>query len=101
VHENKLGGPRLLSLGARRCPRLICRGAMHATISESKTMSSWDKPSSTIYLFKDASTRDVLLELLFFRGVQRRLRCGAPPSFSLTMSKAVIAAPVGPVSCDE
>jgi hypothetical protein len=35
-----LGGSRLLFSGARCCPRLICRGAMHTMAGESKTMSS-------------------------------------------------------------
>jgi hypothetical protein len=35
-----LGGPLLLSSSARRCPRLICKGAMHAMAGKSKTTPS-------------------------------------------------------------
>jgi hypothetical protein len=46
-----LGGSRLLSSGARCCPRLVCRGAMHAMAGESKTMSSRNWPSYATFLF--------------------------------------------------
>jgi hypothetical protein len=38
--ETRLGGSRLRSFGARRCPRLIFRGAMHDTAGKSKMMPS-------------------------------------------------------------
>jgi hypothetical protein len=49
--ETWRGGSRLPSSGARRCPWLFFRGAMHAIIGESKTIPSWGRPSSTIYFF--------------------------------------------------
>jgi hypothetical protein len=48
--ETRRGGSRLPSSGAHRCPRMFLRGAMHAIVGDSKTMSSRGRSSSTISL---------------------------------------------------
>jgi hypothetical protein len=48
--ETRRGGSRLPSFDARHCPRMFFRGAMHAIVGDSKTVSSWGRSSSTISL---------------------------------------------------
>jgi hypothetical protein len=48
--EKRHGGSRLPSSGACHYPRLFFRGAMHTNVGEAKTMPSWDRLSSTIFL---------------------------------------------------
>jgi hypothetical protein len=48
--ETQRGGSRLPSSNAHRCPRMFFRGAMHAIVGDSKMVSSWGRPSSTISL---------------------------------------------------
>jgi hypothetical protein len=48
--ETRRGGSRLPSSSACRCPWLFFRGAMHASVGESKMIPSRGRPSSTIRL---------------------------------------------------
>jgi hypothetical protein len=62
--------------GVCRCSRLVIGSAMHAIAGESKAMTSRDRPSSAILSYRWCIYKESLLELLFFRGVQRRSRRG-------------------------
>jgi hypothetical protein len=74
--ETQPGDSRLPSSGARRCPRLFFKGAMHAIVDESKTMPSRGRPSSTIFLLWMVRRRGVSIwSCWFFGGVRRRSRC--------------------------
>jgi hypothetical protein len=52
VLEDTAWYPRLLSSGARCCPKLFWRGAMHTMAGKFKTIPSWGRPSSVTYLFR-------------------------------------------------
>ena len=90
-----------LSYGARCCPRLIFRGAMHVVVGESKEVPLSGTTKSRHLLATPqaswvdcSSTREIQLELSFFGGDRRRSRRGDVTQFRTSFFFAVLTSMV-------